>query len=131
ARRRLRRGTTHPRSEGLGHNVRGFDASPALVEAARSADPALDVTQADAAGLPVEDDASDLVVSFMVLMNVDDLSGVAHEAARVLAPGGRLCIAITHPINTAGAFETAEPDSAFVIRESYFAPRRTDLRVER
>ena len=111
--------------------MRGFDASPALVEAARSADPALDVTQADAAALPVEDDASDLVVSFMVLMNVDDLSGVAHEAARVLAPGGRLCIAITHPINTAGAFETAEPDSAFVIRESYFEPHRKELQAER
>jgi SAM-dependent methyltransferase len=89
------------------------------------------VTQADAAALPVEDGASDLVVSFMVLINVDDLEGVVREAARVLEPGGRFCIAITHPINTAGKFETKEPDSAFVIRESYFEPHRKDERVER
>ena len=29
-------------------------------------------------------------------------------------------MAIAHPINTAGEFETREPDSPFVIRESYF-----------
>ena len=114
-----------------GHNVRAFDAAPALVEAARRADRSLEVMQADAAGLPLEDGASDLVVSFMVLMNVDDLAGVASEAGRVLEPGGRFCIAITHPINTAGEFETSEPESAFVIRESYFEPHRTDLEAER
>jgi SAM-dependent methyltransferase len=113
-----------------GHNVRAFDSAPALVEAAR-ADPSLDVIQADAAALPVDDGAGDLVVSFMVLMNVDDLTGVAREAARVLEPGGRFCIAITHPINTAGEFETTEPDSAFVIRESYFEPHRKELQAER
>ncbi len=64
-----------------GHNVRAFDASPALVEAARGADPLLDVTQADAAVLPVEDGCSDLVVSFMVLMNAGDLEGVVRGSA--------------------------------------------------
>lgn len=114
-----------------GHNVRAFDASPALVAAARVADPSLDVSEGDAAALPVEDGASDLVVSFMVLMNVDDMAGAVREAARVLEPGGRFCIAITHPINTAGDFETREPGSAFVIRESYFEPHRKDLQAER
>ena len=114
-----------------GHNVRAFDASPALVEAARRADPSLDVKQADAVALPVGDGESDLVVSFMVLMNVDDLDGVVREAARVLERGGRFCLAITHPLNTAGDFESREPDSSFVIRESYFEPRRRELPVER
>jgi ubiquinone/menaquinone biosynthesis C-methylase UbiE len=82
--------------KGLGHNVRAFDASPSLVEAARGADPALDVTQADALALPLEDGASDLVVSFMVLMNVDDLEGVVREAARVLEPG-RPLLRCDHP----------------------------------
>ena len=117
--------------KGLGHHVRAFDASPALVEAAREADPSLEVTLADAAALPVDDGASDLLISFMVLMNVDDLAGVVCEAARVLEPGGRFCITITHPISTAGAFETREPESNFVIRESYFEPHRKDERVER
>jgi ubiquinone/menaquinone biosynthesis C-methylase UbiE len=113
------------------HRVRAFNVSPALVEVAQAADPLLGVSQADAAALPVDDGGSDLVVSFMVLMNVDDLAGVVREAARVLEPCGRFCIAITHPINTAGDFETKEPDSAFVISESYFEPRRRDLRAER
>ena len=113
-----------------GHDVRAFDAAPALVEAARRSDRSLDVTRADAAALPLEDGASDLVVSFMVLMNVDDLAGAVREAARVLEPGGRFCIAITHPINTAGEFETSEPESAFVIRESYFEAHRKDVQAE-
>jgi SAM-dependent methyltransferase len=114
-----------------GHHVHAFDASPALVEAARRADPSLDVAVADATALPVDDDASDLVVSFMVLMNVDDLEGAVGEAARVLEDGGHFCIAITHPLNTAGDFESREPESAFVIRDSYFEPRRRELPVER
>jgi SAM-dependent methyltransferase len=114
-----------------GHNVRALDASRALVEAARSADPSLDVARADAGALPLEDGASDLLVSFMVLMNVDDLGSVVSEAARVLESGGRFCIAITHPISTAGEFEAKEPDSPFVIRESYFQPHRNDLRADR
>ena len=117
--------------KGVGHNVRAFDASPALVEAARAAESSLDAIVADAAALPVEDGASDLVVSFMVLMNVDNLDGVVHEAARVLEPGGRFCMAITHPISTAGEFEGREPESPFVIRESYFEPHRKVVPAER
>ena len=38
---------------------------------------------------------------------------------RVLEPGGRLCIAIVHPVNSAGLFATREPDSPFTITGSY------------
>jgi SAM-dependent methyltransferase len=115
----------------LGHDVRAFDASPALVEAACEADPALEVQVGDATALPLDDGAADLVVSFMVLMNVDDLDAVGREAARVLEHGGRFCIAITHPLNTAGEFESEEADSDFVIRRSYFAPYRRELPADR
>jgi SAM-dependent methyltransferase len=67
----------------------------------------------------------------MVLMNVDNLAAVVREAARVLEPGGRLCIAITHPINTAGEFESEQADSDFVIRRSYFEPHRRELPADR
>ena len=33
----------------------------------------------------------------MVLMNVEDYVGAIREAHRVLAPGGALCVSITHP----------------------------------
>jgi SAM-dependent methyltransferase len=103
----------------LGHEVVGVDASPTLVETAREADPELEVHVADAAALPFEDGAFDLVVAFMSLQDVDDLDGAVREAARVIEGGGRLCLAIVHPLNSAGSFDTKEPDSAFVIDGSY------------
>lgn len=35
----------------------------------------------------------------MSLQDVDDLGAVVAEIARVLEPGGRLCLAIVHPLN--------------------------------
>ncbi|MBM2821495.1 MAG: class SAM-dependent methyltransferase [Thermoleophilia bacterium] len=103
----------------LGHEVVGVDASPTMVAAAREADPELDVHLADAAALPFEDGSFDLVIAFMSLQDVDDLEGAVREAARVLEPGGRLCLAVVHPMNSAGRFEADEPDSAFTIAGSY------------
>jgi hypothetical protein len=42
-----------------------------MVRHARAADPELEVREADATSLPLEDGAADLVVSFMSLMNRD------------------------------------------------------------
>ena len=64
-------------------------------------------------------------------MNVDDLEGAVRKAARVLECGSRFCVAITHPLDTAGDFESREPDSSFVIRDSYFEPHRRELPAER
>jgi SAM-dependent methyltransferase len=115
----------------LGHTVVAIDRSPAMLEHAREADPDLDVHEADAAGLPLEDGAADLVVSFMSLMNTDDLEAAVREAARVLEPGGHYCIAITHPLNTAGAFTSREPSAPFVIEGSYFERTQNEVPVER
>src|SRR3954470_3738449 len=52
-------------------------------------------------------------------MDIDDLDGAMREAARVLEPGGRLCLAIVHPLNSAGAFATRDPASPYVIDGSY------------
>ena len=107
----------------LGHTVLAVDRSPTMVRHAREADPALDVRQADAAALPLGDGEADLLVSFMSLMNTDDLHAAVREAARVLDPAGRYCIALTHSLNTAGAFESEKPDAPFVIEGSYFERR--------
>ena len=115
----------------LGHTVLALDRSPTMVRYAREADPELDVREADAASLPLEDGAADLLVSFMALMNMDDLGAAVHEAARVLAPAGRYCIAIVHPLNTAGTFLSREPDAAFVIEGSYFERSQREMPVER
>jgi SAM-dependent methyltransferase len=115
----------------LGHTVMAVDRSPTMVAHAREADPELDVRQADAAALPLEDGAADLVISFMSLMNTDDLEAAVREAARVLEPGGRYCVAIVHPLNTAGAFTSREPDAPFVIEGSYFEHGEKEVPVER
>jgi SAM-dependent methyltransferase len=107
-----------------GYSVRGVDASPTLIEHARAADPAGDYRLADAAALPFGDESVPLATAFMSLQDIDDMPAAVREMARVLVPGGRLCLAIVHPINSAGGFETLEPDAAFVIHGSYFERRR-------
>jgi SAM-dependent methyltransferase len=117
--------------KGLGHTVLAVDRSPTMVRHAREADPDLDVREADAVALPLQDGTADLVVSFMSLMNTDDLEGAVREAARVLRPDGRYCIAIVHPLNSAGSFVSREPDALFVIEGSYFERTQKELPVER
>jgi SAM-dependent methyltransferase len=111
--------------------VIGVDASETLVEHAREADPDGDYRVADAASLPLADASVQLVTAFMSLHDVDDMESAVREAARVLVPGGRLCVAVVHPINSGGRFESREPDAAFIIRESYFDARRYTDVVER
>lgn len=110
----------------LGHRVVGIDASAVMAAAAAShPDSAGPVAIGDAAALPVTDDAADCVVAFMSLQDVDDLEGAAHEAARVLAAGGRLVMAVTHPANTAGHWGPGADDATrpFVIDGSWFERR--------
>ena len=83
-----------------GHRVLGIDSSPALVEAATTADEPIEAIEADLTAVPLEDPVADLAVSFMVLQSVDDLDAAVREAARLLAPEGRLCIAVVHPVNS-------------------------------
>jgi SAM-dependent methyltransferase len=103
----------------LGHDIVGVDASPTMIAAAREADPQIDVQLADAAALPFSGSAFDCVVAFMSLQDVQDLDGAVREAGRVLERGGRFCVAVVHPLNSAGEFEGDEADSPFVISGSY------------
>lgn len=107
-----------------GHRVTAIDSSPTLLEAARELDPGGTYVLADAAALPFDNGAFDAVVAYNSLMDVDDLPGAVREAGRVLEPGGRLCVCITHPFFDAGAFESREPDARFVMEGSYLGKRR-------
>lgn len=115
----------------LGHDVTGVDASPTMLAAAREAAPEMELHLADAAALPFADASFGLVVAFMSFQDVDDLAGAVRESARVLAPGGRLCVAIVHPLGSSGTFAEREADAAFVIETSYLDERRTDATFER
>ncbi|MCP3803549.1 class I SAM-dependent methyltransferase [Allokutzneria sp. A3M-2-11 16] len=115
-----------------GHRVTGVDVSQTMIDFAAEADPDGDYRVCDARELPFADGAFDIVIAYNTLMDVDDLAGSMAEAARVLAPGGRMCVATTHPLNDAGRFETG-PDGRrrFVIEESYFARKRVEDTIER
>ena len=115
----------------LGHNIVGIDASPTLVAAARTAHPDLDLRVADASSLPLPDGAADLAIAFMSLMDMNEIGPALREAARVLEPDGRLCVAVVHPLNSAGEFAGEEPDAPFTIRGSYLAERRYQDEIER
>ena len=115
----------------LGHHVIGIDASPCLVAAARGSDPSMDIRLTDAAVLPLEDASADLVVAFMSLHDIDPMPTAVREVARVLQPGGRLCLAIVHPINSAGHFEDQKRDAPFIIEGEYLRPFHYADAVER
>jgi SAM-dependent methyltransferase len=121
--------TRHLKS--LGHIIVGIDSSPSLVAAARALDPAMDIRLADAARLPLEDASVDLAIAFLSLHDIDALSATVREIARVLDQGGRLCLAIVHPINSSGRFETSEADGPFVIKGDYLRTFKYSESLER
>jgi SAM-dependent methyltransferase len=106
-----------------GHRVTGVDLSPTLARHAHGADELGTYVAGDAAALPFRDESFDLAVAYNSLQNALDLHGAAREAGRVLSPGGRLCICMTHPTTDAGHFESDEPDASFVIDTDYLEPR--------
>ena len=114
-----------------GHRVVGLDAAPTMARSAHEASPDLSVVQGDAAALPFADGAADLVVAFMSLQDVDDMNRAVREIGRVLAPGGPLCLATVHPLNSAGAFRGDDPRAPFVVAGSYLDTHRYSDEIER
>ena len=81
-----------------------------------------------AEALPFDDGAFDLVVAYNSLMDVADMPAAVSEAARVLAPGGRLCACVTHPMPDAG---TWLDDDRFAVTEPYLERRWMQVPIER
>ena len=109
-----------------GARVTGIDGSARLIDAARrrTADSGLDVDyrclNANAL-VGIADGAFDLIVASMVMMNVEDYGGAIREAHRVLAPGGALCVSITHPCFSGPLSEWVRDDAG---RPKFFAVDR-------
>ena len=103
----------------IGHQVIGIDVSQTMIGAAREADPAGDYRCASAGELPLADKSCDLVVAFMSLQDVDDLMTAVAEMGRILVDEGLACIAVVHPLNSAGKFAEESATSPFVIQDTY------------
>jgi SAM-dependent methyltransferase len=107
-----------------GHRVTGCDSTFELLKLASDADKTSGYLRSDAAALPFRDGSFDLIVFYNSLMDIDDMESSVREAARVLAPGGKMCACVTHPIPDAGKFESSEDDARFVISGTYLGDRR-------
>jgi SAM-dependent methyltransferase len=114
-----------------GHRVVAVDRSLHLLGYAKGADPMGVFVLANAARLPVADASCDLVIAYNSLMDVADMPTTVAEAARILEPGGRFCVCVTHPLNDAGHFVTTGSRSVFEIAGSYFGRRDFDGTFER
>jgi len=66
----------------------GVDPTPALVSVARTRDPRGTYVKATAERLPFREEAFDLVVSYLSLIDIQDVEAAVPEMARVLRPGG-------------------------------------------
>lgn len=119
----------------LGHTVVGVDASPTMVRLAAGHQGSAGhqesaVVLGDGGMLPFADRAFDLVVAYMCLHDFDEMPRAVVEIARVLEPAGRLCMAIPHPLNSAGSFPNKDANAPFVISGSYMASTPTRDTVE-
>ena len=103
----------------LGHRVRGVDSSPTLVDAATGCRRLRRGRLRRRGSAAVVPNSYDVAVVFMCLMDMPDSAAAVREIARVLVPGGCLCIALTHPLNGTAEF-----------LDDYFTERVFDERVE-
>ncbi|HEX8380840.1 MAG TPA: class I SAM-dependent methyltransferase [Allosphingosinicella sp.] len=95
-----------------GIDATGIDPTEVLVEAARRRDPDGRYLVGRAESLPFGDGSFDLVVSYLSLIDIEDLGGAAAEMARVLVPGGKLLVANLASHNSAGRWLKDDRGSA-------------------
>jgi ubiquinone/menaquinone biosynthesis C-methylase UbiE len=77
---------------GSGGSVTGVDLNPAMLQVARRLRPDLDWREGDAAALPFESGAFDVVLCQSALFFFPDVPAAVADMGRVLCPGGRLAL---------------------------------------
>lgn len=82
----------------LGYDVTACEPALPLLDAARQLSSANHYLDAPATALPLPDATFDLVLSYNVLMDLDDPGAALAEMSRVLAPTGRLILSVVHPL---------------------------------
>jgi SAM-dependent methyltransferase len=83
-----------------GRLLTGVDPTAALVAHARRRDAHGHYLRGRAEALPFADDAFDLVVSYLTLIDIPDIDRAIPDMTRVLAPGGTLLVANLTNFNT-------------------------------
>lgn len=109
-------------------SVAGFDLSEGMLDRARDRLPAGSTLRRHDMTLPVpiESASADLVLFCLTLEHVAQLGPPLAEAARLLAPAGRVAIAEIHPELAAGGVAAHFEDSTGVVRMPTHAHRSED-----
>jgi len=87
--------------------VAGLDATPGMLVVAERLQPAVEWRLGLADALPWEADTFDVVVSQFGLMFFPDRAAAIREMARVLAPGGRMAVAVWESLDNSEAYPEA------------------------
>src|SRR5262245_100810 len=124
--------TSRVRSSG---RVVGIDPSPGMIAVAKKLTPAVDWRDGAAESLPFPDQSFDAVVSQFSLMFFTDRCQALREMLRVLAPGGRLAVAVWDSLDSIQAYatevalleRTAGQRAADALRAPFVLGNRDDL----
>ena len=87
-------GTITAAAAARGARAVGVDLAAGMLALGRERHPGLELLEADAEALPFPDDAFDALVGGFVLNHLPAVETAIAEAARVLAPGGRMAVAV-------------------------------------
>jgi ubiquinone/menaquinone biosynthesis C-methylase UbiE len=80
-----------------GHETVGIDATPAMLDVARTRAPDADFRPGDLTALPVDDAAFDFAICALALAHLPDPAPAVAELARAVRPGGRIVLTDAHP----------------------------------
>jgi SAM-dependent methyltransferase len=87
-------GTITAAAAARGAHATGVDLAEGMLAVGRERHPHLELVTGDAEELPFPDDTFDAVVGGFVLNHLPDPEAAIAEVARVLAPGGRVAVAV-------------------------------------
>jgi len=106
-------------------SVTGLDAGRGMLAVAERLAPGIEWREGTAESLPFEDASFDAVVSQFGLMFFRDRTGALREMARVLAPGGRMAVAVWESLERSEAY----PDEVALLERLAGQPAADALRA--
>lgn len=113
-----------------GAAVVGLEPTAGLLKAARERDPSGEYVDGRAESLPFDDESFDVVIAYLVLIDVLDYRTAIQEMARVVRPEGRLVVANINPFASTRAtawYRTESGQKLHVAVEDYYDEKVLDL----